>query len=416
MRRLSKHWLITLATSLVIMNVQAQYLGGDGDGFVSTTILQLDISGVPVGLRSLYVGGQGDGYTEAASLTSPGGADLTTLYAGGQGDGFDQQAASFALEGTNLVGLFTGGNGDGFDLNDYTASLGGQTVTGLFSGGDGDGFDLDDYTASLEGQTVAGLFSGGDGDGFDVQLFAGDLMGEMLILYSGGDGDGFDHNQVSFSLDGESLAGLYGGGNGDGFDTETFEGIVPLPLTLITFEAIPEETFVLLRWVTEDESGTDFFTIEKTRDGFGFDFVAETAAAGFSEPGERLHYTTRDERPWDGTSFYRLKTTDFDGEVALSHLVEVNYSRAAEGHSFDLFPNPNTGKHFSLRLHGYSPAHRVTYTIIGVNGQQIATGQFFPEEEAVRFQLPQKLSPGSYLIQLRSEDGKSDTKILLVGK
>lgn len=397
------------------MNVQAQYLGGDGDGFVSTTILQLDITGVPAGIRPLFVGGAGDGFSDAISLTSPNGTDLTNLYTGGDGDGFDQQSTFTALEGTTLEGLFAGGEGDGFDIQSYTASLEGESITGLFIGGDGDGFDVQQFEASLNGTTVTGLFTGGDGDGFDVHLFAGGLMGEILTLYNGGDGDGFDQSSTSHTISGQSMASLYSGGDGDGFDVTRYEGIVPLPLTLISFEAIPEATFVVLKWITEDEQSTDFFIIEKTKTGQSFDYVGQLDAAGFSEPGERIHYELIDEQPWQGTSFYRLKTTDFDGAVSLSHLVEVQYDRPGQEHSFELFPNPNTGQHFSLRLQGYQPNERCFFEVISMHGQQLFQGQFYPgNETSHRFELPQSLSSGSYLIRLRSEDGKVDSKILLI--
>ncbi|PHI20272.1 hypothetical protein CEQ90_08785 [Lewinellaceae bacterium SD302] len=399
-------------------NLYGQYFGGSGDGAENVLIIQLDLSGVPGGVQALYIGGRGDGFDQelfGGAVTG----QLVDIYGGGSGDGHDHLSGSFSLNGQTLTALYTGGGGDGFDHLTYVATLDGTEITGLYSGGGGDGFDQNFASLTLDGETINGLFTGGSGDGFSTNKVAVLVGGEDIsMLYGGGAGDGFDLNGGGFGLDGQSLAVLYGGGAGDGFDVTQLSGVVPLPLTLISFEAIPEATFVLLRWVTEDELDTDFFTIEKTREGLDFDFVSEVEAAGFSEPGEQLHYSTRDEDPWNGSSFYRLKTTDFDGAIALSHLIEVNYNSPDDAeHSFELFPNPNTGKHFSLLLHGYSPDHRVTYTIIGVTGQTITMGSFYPvAETARRFELPRKLSPGSYLIRLESEDGKGETKILLVGK
>lgn len=417
MKRLQRDLQLAVIMFFFLSGLTAQYMGGDADGYTKTLIIQIDLTGIPVGAQPLYVGGNGDGFDNKVFEGSLSG-QMVAIYKGGNGDGFDIAVSSLSLDGQELMGLYTGGDGDGFDQHISISTLDGMEVVGLYTGGHGDGFDLEQTTLSLDGVSVVGLYVGGDGDGFDSFTFASGLMGEMLALYGGGDGDGFDQSVASFTLNGAPLVGLYGGGAGDGFDVSQFSGAVPLPLTLITFEAIPEETFVLLRWVTEDELDTDFFTIEKTREGNDFTFVGEVDAAGFSEPGEQLHYNIRDEVPWDGSSFYRLKTTDFDGAIALSHLVAVNYTsgKLAE-HRFELFPNPNTGKHFSLQLYGYRNDKMVYFNVLNASGRELLSGEFYPNEGAVqRFELPQKLSPGSYLIRLRSDDGIVETKILLVGR
>lgn len=318
--------MLTLATS----SLSAQFAGGSGDGFANRVSIQLDLTGVPIGVRPLYSGGPGDGFDRQSASAFIAGGDASQLFGGGPGDGFDQSITNATLSGQEIFVLYSGGSGDGFDRNAFTANLSGQSVTGLFMGGSGDGFDQAAAAGALNGQSLAGLFSGGAGDGFDQYTFAGDLNGAMFSLYAGGAGDGFDEASGNFALNGQSLAVLYAGGAGDGFDTELYLGVLPLPLTLISFDAFPRKDFVLLQWVTEDEVATDFFTIEKTQDGRDFVVVGDTDAAGESEPGERLHYEMEDGAPYNGTSFYRLQTTDLDGAISLSHLVEVNYSSDAD--------------------------------------------------------------------------------------
>lgn len=394
----------------------AQYTGGDGDGFTNNRIVQITFDGIPAGVTALFVGGDGDGTDQATSSLTLSGADLSALFGGGNGDGFDQLTASITLSGENLSALFGGGEGDGFDEESVSLVLSGEDITALFGGGDGDGFDGKTINATISGESLTALFGGGDGDGFDEELVSIVLSGaDLAALFGGGNGDGFDALQFSTTLSGEDLAALFGGGDGDGFDVSLYVGSIPLPLTLISFDAFPEQDYVLLKWVTEDEVATDFFTIEKTTDGTSFAYVGDTEAAGFSEPGERLHYEMRDDEPNQGTSFYRLKTTDFDGAVSMSHLVEVQYSDAADW-SFNLFPNPNTGKHFSVRTDGMESGETMMLQVFDLNGRALFTESYehYPGQ-AFRFDLERRLPAGSYLIRLGHEGLGYQAKILLVG-
>ncbi|MEL6392571.1 MAG: T9SS type A sorting domain-containing protein [Bacteroidota bacterium] len=412
--------------------IHAQFAGGSGDGVDQVSTVQVDLSGVPVGVRPLYGGGSGDGFDKNLRQAFIDGQSSAAIYSGGSDDGFDRSLKSFTLSGQDLAPLYVGGPGDGFDRVTDAFTLNGTSLDVLYAGGSGDGFDRLVWTSTIDGTSITGLYSGGVGDGFDRSTFIGGLMGEMFMLYGGGEGDGFDRSRVSYTLSGTDLAHLYGGGDGDGFDVNRFEGVVPLPLTLISFSALPQVEdpltgevgdprpggidFVLVSWVTEDEVDTDFFTIEKTRDGRDFTWVGEREAAGFSEPGERLHYDLKDYDPYLGTSFYRLKTTDFDGAISLSHLVEVNYAASSDDWDFVLFPNPNTGKHFSIDPEGLQPERSCLIELVDAQGrllfQQILSAE---DIDGQRFELTEPLPGGSYLIRLSDDRGESKAKILLVG-
>lgn len=401
---------------MMMPTLKAQFAGGDGDGFIERGIVQVTFDGIPAGVTGLYLGGDGDGSDFDRTSFTISGEDLSALFAGGHGDGFDFRQVALTVSGQDLALLFAGGDGDGFDLSTASVTVSGESLARLFEGGDGDGFDKSMINGTLSGTSLAGLFGGGDGDGFDHQTTNVVLNGEMLAsLFGGGDGDGFDHMSLSAVLSGPSLAALFGGGDGDGFDVSLFEGSIPLPLTLISFDAFPEQDYVLLKWVTESEEATDYFTIEKTADGALFSEVGDTDAAGFSEPGEQLHYEMRDYEPLQGTSYYRLKTTDFDGAISLSHLVEVQYSDAIDW-SFNLFPNPNTGKHFNVKTEGMEAGEMMTIQVFDLSGKALFTESYRNSPgNSYRFDLEQRLPSGSYMIRLGHEQLGYQAKILLVG-
>lgn len=413
------HRNLLLATLLVFAGqsttLLGQFDGGNGDGFENSLLRQITLDGISNGITPLYVGGSGDGFDRQTGALTISGQSLAILFQGGPGDGFDEETGSLTLDGQALAILYGGGNGDGFDRLNGTFALSGEMLIALYSGGDGDGFDRDQTSRTLGGEPIAMLYGGGDGDGFDRLSGAFALSGDMLsILYGGGNGDGFDAKRESLGLEGTRLAQVYGGGDGDGFDVSFFAGSVPLPLTLISFDAFPKKDYVLLKWTTEEELDTDFFTIEKTRDGGFFSEVGDVTAAGFSEPGEVLHYELNDEDPLMGTSFYRLKTTDYDGAISLSHLVEVEFTQDNEW-SFMLFPNPSTGRHFNLRPEGVENGAEVTAQVMDATGRLLFEERFTSSGEALRIELSSRLASGSYLIRVGNGEIGFQAKILLVG-
>lgn len=397
-------------------NLQAQFAGGRDDGFSTKRIIQLSLDGIPAGVAALYVGGGGDGFDRYGNTQTVNGTELAQLYGGGRDDGFDRNGGSFTTGGGALMALYRGGRNDGFDRFTATLTVSGADINVLYGGGRDDGFDRFTTTSGIGGQSFAALYSGGADDGFDRSTFIGSPGGQLLMLYGGGRDDGFDFQRASSTISGFDLAALFSGGRDDGFDVGSFAGVLPLPLTLIAFDAIPEEDFVLVKWVTEEELDTDFFTIEKTRDGRDFSFVGETLAAGYTEPGEQAHYELIDEEPFNGTSFYRLKTTDFDGAISLSHLVEVQFSDATAW-DFTLYPNPNTGRHFSVEPTGLEDDETLQLQIIDANGRVLRTEKIRNASNIPhRFDLRDRLPAGSYLIRVTSADGRSQSKLLLVGR
>lgn len=96
-----------------------------------------------------------------------------------------------------------------------------------------------------------------------------------------------------------------------------------LPVELINFNAICNESDVDIFWSTVSETNNDFFTVEKSKDAYNFEPVAFVDGAGNSN--ELLQYSTNDFEPFEGISYYRLKQTDFNGQYTYSDIVPVNY-------------------------------------------------------------------------------------------
>ena len=122
-------------------------------------------------------------------------------------------------------------------------------------------------------------------------------------------------------------------------------GINPLPIELIFFDAKPIDKVIVLEWATASEKNNDYFTIEKSKDGISFEFVEKVNGAGNSNIV--LQYGTTDMKPYEGTSYYRLKQTDFDGKFAYSNLVKVEMN---DENKLSIYPNPGDGQHINLLI------------------------------------------------------------------
>lgn len=377
--------------SLIVFSnpLYAQYDGGIGDGNGFGQLLQSNLLGQPMGLQALFSGGNGDGHDNSISYLAIDGSTSSSLFLGGRGDGAVVSLNTLSLEGANLAQIFSGGVGDGHDFAFAQRALSGEDLSMIFNGGVGDGHDRSTIQSLMNGTDVALMFSGGEGDGHD-----------MVELHS--------------FLSGDNLNMMFGGGIGDGHDVSQYNGIVPFPVVLLSFDAFPEESFVLLQWVTESEQNSDYFTIEKTRDGELFLPVAKVPAAGYSD--EILPYETIDHNPFEGQSFYRLKVVDVDGVFMYTHLKEVNFSNNVMW-NFNLYPNPNSGNVINLDLNALSVGDELQIEIIDMKGSALYKRTQLIERDGLyqtRIDIGARLAEGSYLVRIQNGERGQQSKILLV--
>lgn len=121
-----------------------------------------------------------------------------------------------------------------------------------------------------------------------------------------------------------------------------------LPIELLSFTAKKQNNNVNLEWITASETNNDYFTIEHSVDGIYYSEIAEINGAGNSI--EQKTYTYIDENPKEGTNYYRLRQTDFDGSFAYSEIKTVNIN--TEISSVNIYPNPVNGNTLTIETNG----------------------------------------------------------------
>jgi len=84
-------------------------------------------------------------------------------------------------------------------------------------------------------------------------------------------------------------------------------------IELSYFDVLPREDHVLISWATNTENNNAYFTIERSKDGKKYAKVIDIPGAGNSKAYKE--YAETDYQPFDGTSYYHIKQTDFNGKI-----------------------------------------------------------------------------------------------------
>lgn len=110
-------------------------------------------------------------------------------------------------------------------------------------------------------------------------------------------------------------------------------GNQPLPVNLLTFEAVKQEKKVLLQWTTDNEVNADRYVVERSADGINFNAVGSVAALNNNQ---KNNYSLLDQQPLRGINLYRLKMLDQDGAFRYSPVRKVTYG----SDDITIYPNP----------------------------------------------------------------------------
>jgi len=174
-------------------------------------------------------------------------------------------------------------------------------------------------------------------------------------------------------------------------------GINPLPIELLNFDAIVCGQNVCLNWSTATEINNDFFTVERSQNGIDFEIVGIVDGAGNSS--YTRHYNLTDEHPYIGTSYYRLKQTDFNGEYKYFNLVAVDMINKITS---SVFPNPSGGEAVNVVFENINENESVQLNVYDAIGNLVISKFFVNTVKGGRLATlinsDNALAPGVYYI------------------
>jgi hypothetical protein len=172
-----------------------------------------------------------------------------------------------------------------------------------------------------------------------------------------------------------------------------------LPITLLSFTATPSselsvKSVVDIQWSTSAEINNDYFDIERSIDAINFTSIKKIGGAGNSN--QIINYSTVDEAPINGISYYRLKQTDYDGTTSYSSMQAVQFNKTND-FAFNLYPNPNNGELFYFQISNSN--EEVLVVVHDMLGKKVYSKTIAAWGNGTHtIQPSQKLNPGTYLI------------------
>ncbi|MBS1600117.1 MAG: T9SS type A sorting domain-containing protein [Bacteroidetes bacterium] len=176
-----------------------------------------------------------------------------------------------------------------------------------------------------------------------------------------------------------------------------------LPVTYISFTANPENDFVKLDWMTATEQNNDHFTVQRSADGKNWDDIKSVDGSGNTTTA--TSYTTYDENPLSGTSYYRLKQTDMDGRQSYSIIRIVVLNKMLV---LNVYPNPASDY---IVVSGTN-TEKVNIILFNSNGQRM---NIPIARDGVKSTLyVSNVMPGIYFIQIIQGTSNETRKITIV--
>lgn len=162
----------------------------------------------------------------------------------------------------------------------------------------------------------------------------------------------------------------------------------PLPIELTSFEAIPSEKSVAINWTTASEKNNDFFEIQRSENAVDFETIGIVKGAGNSS--FELNYSFEDQTPLNGTSYYRMKQTDYNGDTETFDIIAVEMRMKLEITS-GVFPNPTTNSKIKVSIQ-HAQEDMITVRIYSLLGN-LMDEQTFKNDNVNQFiqeiQLPE---------------------------
>lgn len=185
-------------------------------------------------------------------------------------------------------------------------------------------------------------------------------------------------------------------------------GLNPLPVELLSFDAKPNGNIVDVTWSTASELNSDYFMVQRSKDGTVFEDVIEINAAENSSTTK--NYSASDYEPYNGTSYYRLKQVDNDGKFTYSDLVAVNF------HGDDViavYPNPTHGS-FNVSIKA-NAGDEVLIVVRDLLGREFYSKVIIlaNDKEVIAIDPSGNIAAGIYLVVATSNDNIYEKKIVI---
>lgn len=180
-----------------------------------------------------------------------------------------------------------------------------------------------------------------------------------------------------------------------------------LSVTLEAFDVqIDADGNVQANWLTATENDNDYFTLERSQDGVEFQGASVISGAGNSN--SPINYSVVDHNPISGLAFYRLKSTDFDGENSYSDVLSIDAGNNMEV-EMTSFPNPASSE---INIDLENPGANGFVGLYDLSRRMVRKVNTAEEQSFVKLEVAD-LPRGMYILMYHTTKGIKSQRLVL---
>jgi len=182
-----------------------------------------------------------------------------------------------------------------------------------------------------------------------------------------------------------------------------------LPVELITFTGEARPNGNLLKWSTASEIQNDFFTIEHSTDAINYTEL--TVVDGSGTVNEVTNYDFLDRTAANGTTYYRLSQTDFDGTTKVEGFVFINRGENIGINIAGINPVPFVNE-LNIQLSSTDDVF-VRFSLTDLSGRLMVRNEYNLISGLTEISLDTKqLAVGIYLLRIETNTGSIVKKVV----
>jgi hypothetical protein len=246
------------------------------------------------------------------------------------------------------------------------------------------------------GNGATDFIEGAEGDGWvaPLQVQAGETYAMVLNIYQ----NGGPQPVIDIAVGGSALLDC--------------TPIIVLPVSLMSFTAFNSGNYNELHWITASELNNDFFTVERSINGFEWEVVGVVDGAGNTSSAQ--YYRMNDENPYFPVTYYRLYQTDFDGNKSYSDIVSVNSNSFESDFISSIFPNPSSG-YATFTYNGRDFENPINVEVINEMGQVVYAVAYLDIHKGMPATLrTSDLATGMYQVVFTQGETKQNQKLAII--
>jgi Secretion system C-terminal sorting domain len=194
--------------------------------------------------------------------------------------------------------------------------------------------------------------------------------------------------------------------NDNGFTTINATA-APFPVELIDFRGIKVKDKHQLLWSTSSELNSNYFEIERSKDGKNWNKIGDNIKAAGNSNVFR-HYEFMDNNPLNGINYYRLVQVDLDGKLTYTKVVILINERS----EISVFPSPASSQ-FTITI----PSDVIftmdgILTIRNIEGKTLYAESFDKDKRVISIDVS-TFSNGNYIVNIENDQIDFNQKLII---